>query len=57
LSYQAPITLASKILNSEFKKTYDIDLDNFEGIYTSKLTRDKIIIAEGKKLYLKTGSN
>lgn len=57
LSYQAPIKIASTILNSEFKDTNGIDLEIFEGIYTSKFTKDKVIIKEGNKLYMVRNSD
>lgn len=57
LSYKAPIKIASILLNSEFKHVNNLNLQGFEGIYTSKFAKDKIVIVEGNKLYIKKDLN
>ncbi|WP_027077793.1 serine hydrolase [Maribacter antarcticus] len=58
LSYQAPMKMASIILNSEYLNiSNNVNIKKFEGIYTSNLSNDKIIIVEKSQLFIKNDGN
>lgn len=56
LSYQAPIKIASILLDLEFQDIHENNI-NYTGIYTSNLSEDKIIITQENHSYLKKGDN
>src|SRR6056297_52799 len=58
LSYQAPIKIASILLDSEFQDIHENKNSiNYTGIYISNLSEDKTIITLGSHSYLKRGDN
>jgi tetratricopeptide (TPR) repeat protein len=58
LSYQAPIKIASILLDSEFQDIHENKNNiNYTGIYTSNRSEDKIIITQENHSYLKKGDN